>query len=217
MPQRLRHILIAAVAILIPIALLPPLLIAKARITRSEKPRIHLVPDMDNQPRFETQTRNRLFADRRAMRPPVEGAVARDRPEANEALRRGKVGETWVTEYPLPVTRELIERGRERYDVFCAACHGLAGEGNGPTAIRAQGLQEGTWVPPTSFHTETMYKREVGHLYNTIANGIRKMPAYGPQIPPEDRWAIVLYMRALQRSQRARVDDVPPDQRNRLR
>ena len=84
-------------------------------------------------------------------------------------------------------------------------------------AKRADELLEGTWTPPTSFHSELLRERPVGHLFNTISNGIRNMPAYGPQIPVDDRWAIVAYVRALQRSQNATVDDVPPDIRAQLR
>ena len=84
-------------------------------------------------------------------------------------------------------------------------------------AQRADQLQEGTWTPPTSFHTDLIRERAAGHLYNTISNGIRNMPAYGSQIPIDDRWAIVAYVRALQRSQNATIDDVPADLQAQLR
>ena len=125
------------------------------------------------------------------------------------------VGEEWIEAIPVPVTLQLMERGRDRFDIFCSPCHGLAGGGDGMTAKRAEELQEGTWTPPASFHTELIRGRPVGHLFNTISNGIRNMPAYGPQIPVTDRWAIVAYVRALQRSQWASVDDVPPELRAR--
>ena len=111
----------------------------------------------------------------------------------------------------------LLQRGHERYDVYCSPCHGLAGFGDGMVAKRADELQEGTWTPPASFHTALVRERSVGQLFNTISNGVRNMPAYGPQIPIQDRWAIVAYVRALQRSQNATVDDVPPDIRAQLR
>jgi mono/diheme cytochrome c family protein len=117
----------------------------------------------------------------------------------------------------MPVDRDLLERGRQRYDVFCSPCHGLAGFGDGMVARRADELQEGTWTPPTSFHSDLIRQRPDGHLYNTITNGIRNMPGYGSQIPVEDRWAVVAYVRALQRSQNATVDDVPPAIRAQLR
>jgi mono/diheme cytochrome c family protein len=118
---------------------------------------------------------------------------------------------------PLAVDLGVLQRGRERYDIYCAPCHGLAGYGDGSVAKRAEALQEGTWTPPTSFHTELIRQRPDGHIFNTISNGIRNMPAYGPQIPVADRWAIVAYVRALQRSQNATVDDVPPEIRAQLR
>jgi len=143
--------------------------------------------------------------------------VARGTTLGNPALTSGKVGEDWVEIIPVKVDRGILEHGRERYDVYCSPCHGLAGFGDGMVAKRADELLEGTWTPPTSFHTDLLRERPAGHLFNTISNGIRNMPAYGPQIPVEDRWAIVAYVRALQRSQNATVDDVPPDIRAQLR
>ncbi len=217
MPRRLRNILIGAVAILVPLSLLPPLLVAMARVTRSGSPRLHLVPDMDNQPKLKAQARNALFADRRAMRPVIPGTVAVHCLQDDDALYRGRTGGQWVQTFPVSVTTALMRRGRERFDVFCATCHGLVGAGNGAVSLRAEQLQEGTWTPPASYHTDLVRNREVGHLFNTITHGIRNMAAYGPQIPTEDRWAIVAYVRALQRSQNARLDDVPPAYRPTLR
>jgi mono/diheme cytochrome c family protein len=172
---------------------------------------------MDNQPKYKAQSRNMMFADRRAMRPPVAGTVARGTTLGDSALTSGKIGEGWVEAIPVEVDGGVLQRGRERYDIYCSPCHGLAGFGDGMVAKRADELLEGTWTPPTSFHTELLRERPDGHLFNTISNGIRNMPAYGPQIEVEDRWAIVAYVRALQRSQNATVDDVPPDIRAQLR
>ena len=197
--------------VLVTVALIPLALIARARAVTSSEPRVHLIFDMDNQAKFRAQASNPLFADGRAMRAPVDGTVRFGDGAPSTALTTGRVGEEWVGVNPLPVALSVLRRGQERYDVFCAPCHGLSGYGNGPVAARADALQEGTWTPPSSFHTELVRGRPDGHLYNTIANGIRNMPAYGSQIPVEDRWAIVAYMRALQRSQNATVDDVPAD------
>jgi mono/diheme cytochrome c family protein len=172
---------------------------------------------MAKQPKLKTQTSNPLFADSRAMRPRVAGTVARGELEENGALRSGRDGGDWVTSFPVPVTGRVMQRGQERYDIFCAPCHGLAGYGDGPVSKRADALQEGTWTPPSSYHTDLVRGRPVGHLFNTITYGIRNMPEYGSQIPVEDRWAIVLYVRALQRSQDANAADVPPDLRRQLR
>ena len=120
---------------------------------------------------------------------------------------RGQVdGDTlFVTDYPLDVTADLLDRGQERYNIYCAPCHGVSGNGNGPVNARAASLAEGTWTPPTDLASQTVVDRPVGHLYNTIAKGIRNMPSYGAQIDPKDRWAIVAYVRALQLSRNAGV------------
>jgi mono/diheme cytochrome c family protein len=202
-------------------ALIPPLLVARARVSTSESPRIHIIPDMDNQEKFKAQSRNDLFRDGRAMRPPVAGTVARDGLEADSHLYRGLVDDKWAETFPMPVTPALLERGRARFNIYCAVCHGLSGYGDGPIAVRAEQLQlqgKATWVPPTSYHEGDPPTRPVGHLFNTITNGIRNMPAYGDQIPPEDRWAIVAYVKALMKSQAARLEDVEdPAVRDELR
>jgi mono/diheme cytochrome c family protein len=209
------------VVILLVVSWIPLVLIARARTVTSEKPRIHIIPDMDNQPRFKPQQRNPLFADRRGMRPPVEGTVARDELRADTVLYQGiSDGDdraSWIEEIPVPVTMQTMRRGQQRFEIFCSPCHGLAGDGTGTVSKRAEELQEGTWTPPVSFHTDLIRGRQVGHLFNTITNGIRNMPAYGPQIPVEDRWAIVAYLRALQRSQASTIDDVPVELRASLR
>lgn len=215
--MKLPRWILYSVLILVVLSWVPIVLIMRARVTTSTQPRIHIVPDMDNQPRYKPQSRNPLFADRRAMRPPVAGTVARGTLAFDAAVRTGKIGEDWVAVNPIGLTPEFMQRGRERYDVFCSPCHGLAGAGDGMVAKRADELMEGTWTPPTSFHTELIRERSDGQLFNTITNGIRNMPAYGPQIPVEDRWAIIAYVRALQRSQNATVDDVPADIRAQLR
>jgi len=210
--------IIAVIVVLAALSLVPIVLIARARAVRSARPRVHLVADMDSQPKFKAQARNPLFADKRAMRLPVEHAVARDELRVDEPFYRGKDGDgQWVTVIPIKVTEELMQRGKQRFEVFCATCHGLGGYGDGMIAKRADALQEGTWVPPTSFHIDTIRQREAGYLFNTITHGVRNMAAYGPQVPVADRWAIVAYIRALQRSQNATLEDVPPDVRPALR
>jgi mono/diheme cytochrome c family protein len=203
--------------ILVVLSWVPLAIIMRARVTTTAEPRIHVFPDMDNQPKYKAQSRNPLFADRRAMRPPVPGTVARGGLVYGESAVSGKVGEDWIVTSPLAVNAEVLARGRERYDIFCSPCHGLAGSGDGMVAKRADSLMEGTWTPPTSFHTDLIRERPDGHIYNTIANGIRNMPAYGPQLSVDDRWAVVAYVRALQRSQNATVEDVPEDVRAQLR
>ncbi|UCC29387.1 MAG: cytochrome c [Phycisphaerales bacterium] len=206
-----------AILILALMALIPPVLIARARAVRSGRPRVHIIRDMDNQPKRKAQQLNPLFADHRAMRRPVPGTVARGELRDDDHLYRGKVGGKWTTTYPVDITGVSIRRGQERFNIFCAPCHGLDGAGSGSVSVRALSLQEGTWIPPLSFHQEQVRERALGHVFNTITNGIRTMPAYGPQIPTEDRWLIVSYVRALQRSRNATLQDVPPEDRERIR
>ena len=214
MPRWLTSIVI----ILVALSWIPVALALRARVVKKTEPRVHIIPDMDNQPKVKAQSRLMLFADRRGMRPPVPGTVARSAVIGDSALMLGKTeADSWVELNPVPVTVPLLERGQQRYEIYCSPCHGLAGYGDGMVAQRADQLQEGTWTPPTSFHTELGRERSAGHLYNTISNGIRNMPSYGSQIPVDDRWAIVAYLRALQRSQNATIDDVPADLQAQLR
>ncbi len=199
------------------LALLPLLFIARARAIRTDQTRIHLILDMDNQPKMKAQSYNPLFADRRAMRPRIPGTVARGELDENDSYKTGMKNDEFIQTNPQPITDTLLKRGQERYNIFCAPCHGMTGYGDGMISKRADELQEGTWIPPTSYHTETIRDRSDGHLYNTITNGIRNMPAYASQIPVQDRWAIVAYVRALQRSQNAPIDDVPEEKRKSLR
>jgi mono/diheme cytochrome c family protein len=208
---------IPALLILGSLALVPFACVARSRTMRSPAPRLHVIPDMDQQGKYTSQEANPLFADRRAMRPQVEGTVARGQLDLDEHYHRGLENGGFTDRFPRPVTSEVVQRGRERYDVFCAPCHGLAGNGDGIVALRADQLRQGSWVPPSSLHELPTSTRPVGHLFNTITNGIRNMPAYGSQIPVADRWAIVAYVRALQKSQRAQLDEVPPEQRKGLR
>ncbi|QDU91620.1 hypothetical protein Pla175_50500 [Pirellulimonas nuda] len=119
----------------------------------------------------------------------------------------------WVTEFPkeFKVSQQAAERGRERFNIHCAACHGKGGFGDGLIALRARELQQSTWVPPSNIHTDEVIQQPVGKLFATISNGIRKMPGYKEHISVEDRWAIVLYVRCLQRSQNAAKSDVPEE------
>jgi mono/diheme cytochrome c family protein len=213
MPTWLKYGMILMTAL----ALVPPALIARSRAVKSTSPRVHPIPDMDSQPKLKAQQFSALFADHRAMRLPVEGTLARGDLRGDEHTFRGEVDGGWATTFPEEVTKAVMERGRERYEIFCSPCHGLDGAGRGLVAVRAEELQEGLWVPPLSFHNDQVLERPVGHLYNTIAHGIRTMPAYGDQIDATDRWGIVAYIRALQRAGRANIEDVPPDIRPTLR
>jgi mono/diheme cytochrome c family protein len=205
--------LVYALVLMSALALVPLALVARARVSTSPKPRIHLIFDMDIQPKFKAQAANPLFADGRAMRLPVPGTVARGSLQEDEVVATGRQGSGWVEALPVPLTQELLRRGQERYGIFCAPCHGLSGYGDGIVNLRAERLEEGTWTPVSSFHTETARSRPAGYIFNAITHGVRTMPPYGAQIPVLDRWAIVAYVRALQRSQHASLADVPEELR----
>lgn len=206
----------AVLAVLAALSLLPFACIYRARHALSPLPRIHIVQGMDNQPRFKAQQVNPLFADTREERPPVAGTVAKGQLEEDEGLYRGLRDGKWIETFPVPVTASLLKRGSERYEIYCAPCHGLAGYGDGIVAVRADRLQEGTWVPPSSMHAATVLARPVGHLFNSITNGIRTMPSYGSQIPVSDRWAVVAYVRALQRSRHTPATVLTAEERAKL-
>ena len=154
------------------------------------------------------------------MRPPVEHAVARGELFLDDHYYRGRVGNDWAKVLPKQVTVDM-KRGRERFKIHCTPCHGLDGRGQGTASSRAEDLGEGTWTVPTDLihfqpgqsedDPEHPRNRPLGHLFNTITNGIRTMPSYGPQVTVADRWAIVSYLRALQRSQRTGIADLPRD------
>ncbi len=180
---------------------------AGCRGTISERPPIHPILDMDFQERFEAQEANDFFADGRAMRMPLPGTISRGFLREDAAFYFGKQDDgTFVIKTPVVVTAELMARGRDRFEVFCTPCHGLAGDGKGIVSTGGYGL-----VPAPTYHNDRMRGIEDGYLFDVISNGVRTMQGYGYQVPPEDRWAIVAYIRALQRSQKANVDDVPSE------
>ena len=203
-------------AILFVLSLIPLAMIARARATNQPTPRINIIPDMDIQSKFKPQSENALFADGRAMRPEIAGTVARGHLKEDAAFFTGRKENQWVPS-PVEVTEQVMHRGRERFEIYCSPCHGMGGYGDGMVAKRADQLQEGTWTPPLSLHSETVRVQQDGQIFNTISHGIRSMPSYASQIPTADRWAIIAYVRALQRSQNARLEDVPPDMQQTLR
>lgn len=180
------------------VALIPLVLIARARMVPSPLPRIHIIQDMDHQPKFLTQAASPLFSDRRAMRPPVAGAIERSAVLDNPELTSGRLGEQWVEVIPVPVDEAFLRHGKERYEVFCTPCHGSSGVGDGPVSRRAEELAEGTWAIPSSLYAEQSRNLRAGQLFDTVSRGVRNMPAYGAQIGVPDRWAVVAHVRALQ-------------------
>ncbi len=208
------------------ILLVPPALIARMRAENSEARRIHIIQDMDQQFKYKTQDVSPIFADQRTMRPMVPDTVARGGARTDDHFHRGVVGEDWVETFPSRITvdRTLLNRGEERFNIYCTPCHGGSGYGDGIVHLRANALlneparNNGTvWVAPKSLHEVGVNDQPVGQIYNTITNGVRTMAGYAAQISTEDRWAITAYVKALQRSQNASIDDIPADERQNLR
>ncbi|HET7544699.1 MAG TPA: quinol:electron acceptor oxidoreductase subunit ActD [Polyangiaceae bacterium] len=207
-------LIIVAVASVVPFALA-----AKARYTKNSTPRIHLIQDMDSQPKYKAQRENTFFADGHADRPAIDGTVAVDDARDDDKFYKGKDGDAWTRTFPsqIALTEATMERGRQRFGIYCTPCHGQVGAGDGMVAKRADSLAQGTWIPPTNVTQEYLRKMPVGELFNSISNGVRNMPGYAPQIKTEDRWAIIMYLRALQRSRSGSVNDLPPDARASLK
>jgi mono/diheme cytochrome c family protein len=162
---------------------------------------------MHDQPRFKPLAKSAFFGDERSARPQVEGTVARGQLREDALLYTGKLGQEFGAELPLPLDRALLDRGQERYGIYCAPCHGQVGRGDGIVVRR------GFRNRPTSFHEPRLRDKPAGYFFDVMTNGFGAMPDYSAQIPVRDRWAIVAYVRALQLSQNARIDDVPPDRR----
>lgn len=162
--------------------------------------------DMHDQPRYKPYARSAFFGDERSARPLIEDTVARGELRDDDLLYRGKVDGKPATVFPFPVTARVLARGHERFDIYCSPCHDQLGTGNGMIVRR------GYKHPPT-FHSDQARQLPVGFFFDVITNGFGAMPDYAAQVPVEDRWAIVAYIRALQLSQHATVDDVPADKR----
>jgi cytochrome c5 len=164
---------------------------------------------MANQARYDPLEASDFFSDGMASRPRVAGTVARGELSDNPFFDTGKINGQVADGFPMPVTLDLINRGQNRFDIYCAQCHGRVGDGNG--MIPSRGYRR-----PPSFHTEKVRTATTGYLFDVMTNGFGAMPPYGKMIPPQDRWAITAYIRALQLSQSATVADVPLTDRAKL-
>jgi len=197
----------------ISLALLLPVLIGSAGCYRerpSKRPPIHINPNMDNQPKYKAQAESKFFADGATMRVPVDGTVARENLRADVEYFTGKKANgDFVKDNQRPVNMQLLKRGHERFDIYCSPCHGRAGNGQGIVVSRGM-------LPPPTFHSDSIRGFPDGRIFDVISNGVRNMPSYAAQIPVEDRWAIIAYLRALQRSQHATIEDVPVEKREKL-
>jgi hypothetical protein len=167
--------------------------------------------DMHVQPRYNPYAPSDFFADGRSERPPVAGTVARSEivsgPE--QVVFTGMLNGREVDAFPFPVTRAVLDRGRERYNIFCTPCHGWTGDGDGMIVQRG-------FRPPPSYHIDRLRQAPAGHFFSVITNGFGAMYPYGYRILPRDRWAIIAYIRALQLSRQAKIGDVPDAERSKL-
>jgi mono/diheme cytochrome c family protein len=160
--------------------------------------------DMANQPYNRPLSPNDFFADGRSERPLIENTVARGA-VGNDVYSVAKD----YAGYPLPVNEKLLRRGQDRYKIFCTPCHGLQGDGNGMAAVR--GMKH-----PSSYHIDRLRQAPNGYFYDVITNGFGAMYSYSERIPPNDRWAIIAYVRALQLSRNAKAGDLPESLRQKL-
>jgi cbb3-type cytochrome c oxidase subunit III len=162
--------------------------------------------DMQDQPKYKDLRGSAFFADHRGARPLPDGTVARGFLNADRRFATGKQNGQPIAELPVPLTRTLLERGRERYGIYCTPCHGLTGDGVGIVVQRG-------YRRPNSFHIDRLRAAPVGYFFDVMTNGFGAMMDYSAQIPPEDRWAIAAYLRALQLSQGTTIADVPASER----
>jgi mono/diheme cytochrome c family protein len=158
--------------------------------------------DMHNQPKYRPLRGTTFFADGASARPLVEGTIARGTLHEDEAFFTGKVGNATVKELPFPVDAAVLDRGQERYNIYCTPCHDVTGNGKGLV------VQRGYRQPP-SFHEDRLRNADAGHFFDTMTNGFGAMPDYRMQLSARDRWSVVAYIRALQLSQHAATADVP--------
>ncbi|MBA3848762.1 MAG: cytochrome C [Opitutus sp.] len=188
---------------------------------RSTQPPIEVFPDMDRQARYKPQAASKFFADGRTDRPKVAGTVPRGRSEtgaadplflaADDARYHGKAADgSFVRGFPVEVSETMIKRGQDRYAIYCAPCHGALGDGNGITK------RYGMVATPT-YHDDRLRQMAEGELFNTITHGKNTMMSYGDKLAPDERWAVVAYVRALQRAHHATINDVPLEKRGELK
>ncbi len=165
--------------------------------------------DMYDQPRYTANQPSAFFADGRAMRAAPENTVAMGSFDPDSALFTGRVNGELATELPMELTAELLERGETRFNAYCAPCHGIAGDGNGVVAYRGA-------IQVPSLHNDRLRTVAIGYYFDVITNGVNRMYSYANRIPPEDRWAVAAYVRALQLSQNANAADLSAEERAQL-
>jgi mono/diheme cytochrome c family protein len=164
---------------------------------------------MHDQPRYKPLAATDFFGDGRSARPAIEDTVARGHLRLDRARFTGKVKNADVEGFPFPITKDDLERGQARFNIYCSPCHSRLGDGNGMVVRR--GFRQAA-----SYHTDKLRKAPVGHFFDVITNGFGAMPGYGSRVEPDDRWRIAAYIRVLQLSENATLADVPADRRAEL-
>jgi cytochrome c553 len=165
--------------------------------------------DMHIQPKYKPLDPSTFFRDGRSERPPVAGTVAHGHLQTDELLYTGKINGVVADVFPFPITRQDLERGRERYNIYCSPCHDYTGSGQGMIVQRA-------FQRPPSYHSDRLRQAPAGHFFAVMTNGFGAMYSYASRVSPEDRWRIAAYIRALQLSQSARLNEVPESDRRQL-
>lgn len=158
---------------------------------------------MVDQQKVKPLAQDDFFADSRGSRIPPAHTVARGQLREDEQFYTGKIGNDLAATFPMPISPELLARGRERYEIYCAVCHASTGDGNGMIVQRG-------FPPPPSFHEQRLRDAPIGHFIDVITNGYGVMYSYASRVAPEDRWAVAAYIRALQLSQHATAADADP-------
>ncbi len=165
--------------------------------------------DMHDTPRYKPLQQSEIFADKRSARTIIEGTVARGFLNEDDVFYTGMQAGAPVEKIPMPLTDAVVARGRERYNIYCSPCHGVAGDGDGMIVKRG-------YRQPTSYHDPRLRNERAGYFFDVMTRGFGQMPDYAAQVSPKDRWAIVAYIRALQLSQHASVGDLTPQEKERL-
>jgi len=199
MPAKIKGNLLVVTCLM----LIPPAMVYASYGSTTTEPRVHLIPDMDKQDRFRAQGETDLFEDGRMTRDQVAGTISQDQRFIHASLETGKENGEYVTSFPqqVDVTEAFIDRGQERFEIYCGVCHGEDGKGTGlihHRAVELANLGHATWVPPTNITAGAIGTQADGYLFETISDGRRTMPGYAAQITAEDRWAIIAYLRVLQ-------------------
>jgi mono/diheme cytochrome c family protein len=164
---------------------------------------------MHDQPKYIPLRQSAFFNDARSARPILEGTVARGQLHDDELMYTGKMNGADATVFPVRVDAPVMARGQERFNIYCAPCHGRTGQGDGMVVRRG-------YRRPPSFHQDRLRNAAIGHFFDVMTNGFGAMPDYATQIKAEDRWAIIAYILALQLSEHAALTDVPAADRSRI-